>query len=79
MDFSRCKVYKRQRKGIKLLSEMSIVNYLIGRGWKLHLIQNVETGELAGATGFWGGLVGGSVTLSKNVYFFKALYEGKGI
>jgi len=35
---------------------------------------------LTGATGFWGGgLVGGSVTLSKNVYFFKALYEGKGI
>jgi len=33
-------------------------------------------------SGYWvlgGGLVGGSVTLSKNVYFFKALYEGKGI
>ncbi len=61
---------------IKFFSEMAIVNYFIGLGWEMHKIQLVEKGTVGGASLFLDAAVGGSTTISSNVYFFKALYKG---
>lgn len=62
---------------IKFFSEMAIVNYFIGLGWELHKIQLIEKGSIGGASSFLeSAAIGGSVNISSNVYFFKALYKG---
>lgn len=61
---------------IKFFSEMAIVNYLIGRGWNLHKIQLVEKGSVGGASSFLEtAAIGGKITISSNVYFFKRIYK----
>lgn len=62
---------------VKFMSEMAAINYFLGQGWEIYLIQNIETGEAGGATGIFGSLVGGKVTLSKNEYFFRVQYPNQ--
>ena len=59
-------------ENIKFFSEMACVNYLIGQGWQLYEILNIPTGEVGGAVLLFQELaLGGSVTLSTNIYYFK--------
>ncbi|WP_268124680.1 hypothetical protein [Roseivirga pacifica] len=58
-------------KPIKFYSEMAIVNYLIGQGWELYQIQNIEKGSISGGGTSWGTILGGSITFSQNRYFLK--------
>lgn len=63
---------------IKLPSEMAFVNYLIGQGFELYEIKNVNKGYVGGATSFFeSSSIGGGSIISSNVYFFKAVYKGE--
>ena len=64
---------------IKMRSDISLINYFIGKGWSLEQIQDLVVADYGYATRFLGGIYQNNVTYSQNVYYLKTVYEGKRV